>query len=220
MSCATPRSGWSAGAEPSPRHQRSARELLRSGRADPRRASRSCRRTPQRWNSPPTCCSRASSTPWKPGCRCSTATPDRHEADLADMRAAFEAAHRQIYGYVLDGEPVEIQSHAARRHRPHRAAGIPAAEHARPRRPRAALQRHPAGLVRRRSGWRSPVYDGARLSAGHDDRRSGADRTSDDDHQDRAGLAGQRRRDRQSADVARRRRRSTTRLPALQARQD
>lgn len=29
---------------------------------------------------------------------------------LAGLREAFEAAHRQIYGYVLEGEPVEIRS--------------------------------------------------------------------------------------------------------------
>jgi N-methylhydantoinase A len=33
-----------------------------------------------------------------------------HERDLADIRSAFETAHRQIYGYSLDEQQVEIQS--------------------------------------------------------------------------------------------------------------
>jgi N-methylhydantoinase A len=35
---------------------------------------------------------------------------DIAEADLPALRAAFEAAHQAVYGYVLEGEPVELQS--------------------------------------------------------------------------------------------------------------
>lgn len=37
-------------------------------------------------------------------------TEDIAEDDLPALRAAFEAAHRSVYGYILDGEPVAIQS--------------------------------------------------------------------------------------------------------------
>ena len=112
-------------------------------------ASRSQRKT-ARWNSPPRCCSRGSSTPSKRGCRCSTPRPSR-EARLAAVRAAFEAAHRQTYGYVLEGEPVEIRSlrlAAIGRTVPPQ---FPAARHGDISRPRRALKGARRGLVRRRS---------------------------------------------------------------------
>jgi N-methylhydantoinase A len=35
---------------------------------------------------------------------------DIDEADMPQLGAAFEVAHRDVYGYILDGEPVAIQS--------------------------------------------------------------------------------------------------------------
>jgi N-methylhydantoinase A len=87
------------------------------------------------------------------------------EAGLTTARAAFEAAHRQIYGYVLDGEPVEIRSL--------RLAAIgrtippvfPALD--------KAFAPAEAAMKGARSAWfdggsmEVGVYDGARFSAGH-----------------------------------------------------
>jgi N-methylhydantoinase A len=86
-------------------------------------------------------------------------------ADLPTMRAAFEAAHRQIYGYVLEGEPVEIRSL--------RLAAI--GRTVPPRFPALAMATAPAEAALKgvRVAWfdGSPtqvaIYDGARFRAGH-----------------------------------------------------
>ena len=87
------------------------------------------------------------------------------QAVLADIRAAFEAAHRQIYGYVLEGEPVEIRSL--------RLAAI--GRTAPPQFPRLDMATAPAEAALKdvRAAWfhGSPlevaIYDGERFSAGH-----------------------------------------------------
>ncbi len=87
------------------------------------------------------------------------------EADLPKVRAAFEAAHRQTYGYVLEGEPVEIRSL--------RLAVI--GRTVPPRFPKLEMATAPAeaALKGARVAWfdgsqrEVAVYDGARFSAGH-----------------------------------------------------
>jgi len=91
---------------------------------------------------------------------------DITEADLPALRAAFETAHARVYGYVLDGAPVEMQSM--------RLAAIGVAE------PLAFPKLKPAtgslatALAGSRQVWgaegieETPVFDGARLAAGHE----------------------------------------------------
>lgn len=87
------------------------------------------------------------------------------QAGLADVRAAFEAAHSQIYGYVLEGEPVEIRSL--------RLAAI--GRTVPPQFPLLDMATVPAeaALKGARAAWfdgsqiEVAVYDGARFSAGH-----------------------------------------------------
>ena len=87
------------------------------------------------------------------------------EAGLATVRAAFEAAHRQIYGYVLEGEPVEIRSL--------RLAVV--GRTVPPQFPKLEMATAPAqsALKGARGAWfdgfrpEVAVYDGARFSTGH-----------------------------------------------------
>ena len=120
---------------------------------------------PQPWNSPPKCCSRASSTQSKPGCRCSM-RPHVTEADLAEgarrIRSRAPADLRLCAGRRAGRDPVT----AACRHRAHRPAAIPQARNGDGSR-RSGLEGRARGLVRRRLSGKSPVYDGARFSAGH-----------------------------------------------------
>jgi N-methylhydantoinase A len=84
---------------------------------------------------------------------------------LVALREAFEAAHRQIYGYVLEGEPVEIRSL--------RLAAI--GRTAPPQFPALAMAVAPADAAQKgaRAAWfdgaerEVAIYEGARLSAGH-----------------------------------------------------
>jgi N-methylhydantoinase A len=86
------------------------------------------------------------------------------EAELSNVRAAFEAAHRRIYGYVLEGEPIEIRSM--------RLAAI--GRTVPPVFPPLDMATSPAeaALKGTRAAWfdgsmEVAVYDGARFSAGH-----------------------------------------------------
>jgi len=93
-------------------------------------------------------------------------TADIDVYDLLALRQAFEATHERAYGYVLAGEPVEIQSM--------RLAAIGATEPLRFPRLQAATADTPTGRKGARLAWFSsdpaetPVYDGARLCAGQD----------------------------------------------------
>ena len=86
-------------------------------------------------------------------------------ASLAQLRAAFEAAHQQTYGYILAGEPVEIRSL--------RLATI--GRTVPPQFPRLdkAIAPAEAALKGSRAAWFDgsridvALYDGARFSAGH-----------------------------------------------------
>lgn len=87
------------------------------------------------------------------------------DADLSGVRTAFEAAHRQIYGYVLEGEPVEIRSL--------RLAAI--GRTVPPIFPSLDMATSPAeaALKGARAAWfggtrlEVAIYDGMRFSAGH-----------------------------------------------------
>lgn len=85
------------------------------------------------------------------------------ESDLAALRQAFEAEHRRVYGYVLEGEPVGIQSM--------RVAAIGAAQPLLFPKLEAGAERPPAAKGTRRARFaqeveETPVYDGALLGAG------------------------------------------------------
>ena len=92
---------------------------------------------------------------------------DITEADLPALRAAFEAIHQSVYGYVLTGEPVELQSL--------RLAAIGLAEPlAFPRLKttdggEADIAFRGTRLIWSATGEvQAPVCDGARLSAGYE----------------------------------------------------
>jgi N-methylhydantoinase A len=87
-------------------------------------------------------------------------------AGLGVIRRAFETVHERVYGYLLEGEPVEIQS--LRLTVTGRRTALPF-----PLLPRAGI---PAAAARKgaRLAWfgaratETPVYDGALLEAGHE----------------------------------------------------
>jgi N-methylhydantoinase A len=87
------------------------------------------------------------------------------EADLPKVRAAFEAAHREIYGYVLEGEPIEIRSLRLAVIGRTVPLQFPSLE--------MATAPAEAALKGARTAWfdgaqlEVAVYDGARFSAGH-----------------------------------------------------
>ena len=92
---------------------------------------------------------------------------DIAEGDLPAIRAAFEATHQAVYGYVLDGEPVELQSL--------RLAAIGLAEPLSfPKLKTAGGGEADVAIRGTRTIWtedgrvETPVCDGERLSAGYE----------------------------------------------------
>jgi N-methylhydantoinase A len=90
---------------------------------------------------------------------------DIAESHLPALRRAFETAHERVYGYVLAGEPVEIQSL--------RLAAIGLAEPLSFPKLKRATGAADGALRGVRPVWsaygraEAPVYEGARLEAGH-----------------------------------------------------
>jgi N-methylhydantoinase A len=90
---------------------------------------------------------------------------DITESGLPALREAFEAAHERVYGYVLSGEPVELQSL--------RLAAIGLTEPLAFPKLKTALRPAAIAPTGARPVWtaggniETPVYDGARLQGGH-----------------------------------------------------
>ena len=87
------------------------------------------------------------------------------ETDLPAIRRAFEEAHERVYGYVLAGEPVEIQSLRLTAIGLSEPLAFPKLKRANGAADIALRGVRPVWSAYGRA--EAPVYDGARLEAGH-----------------------------------------------------